>query len=154
VYVTDTGNKRVQVFNADGSFAGQFGQGGVLDGAFDEPVGIALDAEGNIYVADTWNARVQVFSPTQAFVRSWLVTGWYGQGSTTSPTWRSARMGRSTRPIGALASDRLRCPGKPAGCWGDGGLRPGGRRGGRRRRQCGCERPGQRARGEVQHRGA
>jgi DNA-binding beta-propeller fold protein YncE len=120
VYVTDTGNKRVQVFNADGSFAGQFGQGGVLDGNFDEPVGIALDAEGNIYVADTWNARVQVFSPTQAFVRSWLVTGWYGQGLDNKPYLAVGPDGtvyvtdpERSRVIGYDAQ------GKPTGCWGD-----------------------------------
>src|SRR5439155_9604788 len=32
VYVTDTGNKRVEVFDAEGTFVGQFGQGGADDG--------------------------------------------------------------------------------------------------------------------------
>lgn len=76
VYVTDTGNKRVQVFDADGMFAFQWGGGGVMEGNLDEPVGIALDDEGQVYVADTWNRRVQVFDADGNFVRQWPIEGW------------------------------------------------------------------------------
>ena len=51
-YVTDTGNKRVQKFDADGNFLQTFGGGGIVAGSFEEPVGIDIDSEGNIYVAD------------------------------------------------------------------------------------------------------
>ncbi|HDQ70566.1 MAG TPA: TIGR03663 family protein [Chloroflexi bacterium] len=77
VYVTDTGNKRVQVFETDGTFAFQWGGSGVVEGYLDEPVGIAFDPEQQeIYVADTWNRRVQVFQPDGAFIRQWPIVGW------------------------------------------------------------------------------
>jgi DNA-binding beta-propeller fold protein YncE len=76
VYVTDTGNKRIQVFEPDGQFAFQWGGGGVLDGYLDEPVGIAIGPEGAVYVADTWNQRVQVFDRGGAFLRQWPISSW------------------------------------------------------------------------------
>jgi predicted membrane-bound mannosyltransferase/DNA-binding beta-propeller fold protein YncE len=76
VYVTDTGNKRVQVFDADGRFVFQWGGGGVLEGYLDEPVGIAFGPSDEVYVADTWNRRVQVFDPRGNFVRQWPIRGW------------------------------------------------------------------------------
>jgi len=76
VYVTDTGNKRVQVFEPDGQFAFQWGGGGVLEGYLDEPVGIAIGPDGEVYVADTWNRRVQVFDGDGTFLRQWPIAGW------------------------------------------------------------------------------
>jgi len=76
VYVADTGNKRIQVFETDGTFAFQWGGGGVGEGNLDEPVGIAFGPEGNLYVADTWNRRVQVFDPSGAYLREWPILGW------------------------------------------------------------------------------
>ena len=38
LYVTDTGNKRVVVFDANGNAITQFGSGGADPGQFDEPV--------------------------------------------------------------------------------------------------------------------
>jgi len=74
--VTDTGNKRVQVFDRDGNFITQFGGAGDGEGQLNEPVGIAVDAGGNIYVADTWNRRIQVFDPDYRYLRSWKVAAW------------------------------------------------------------------------------
>ena len=65
MYVMDTGNKRVVIFDPDGNFITQFGTAGFEPGQFDEPVGIALDADGNVYITDTWNQRVQVMAPSQ-----------------------------------------------------------------------------------------
>ena len=82
VYVADTGNKRVQVFEPDGRFAYQWGGGGALEGYLDEPVGIALAPDGapaaaaGVYVADTWNRRVQVFDEDGTFLREWPIHGW------------------------------------------------------------------------------
>ncbi|MBU0704193.1 MAG: NHL repeat-containing protein, partial [Chloroflexi bacterium] len=84
LYVADTGNKRVQVFEPDGGFAFQWGGGGVLDGYLDEPVGIAFgldpatgSGQGSaVYVADTWNRRVQVFAEDGTFLRQWAIAGW------------------------------------------------------------------------------
>ncbi len=75
VYVADTGNKRVQVFDPDGQFDFQWGGGGVLDGYLEEPVGIATGPDG-VYVADTWNHRVQVFDAGGLYLRQWPIAGW------------------------------------------------------------------------------
>lgn len=89
VYVTDTGNERIMVYEvaeADGqiqaTYLYQIGTMGPDLGQFVEPVGIAVDASGWVYVADTLNGRVQVFSPNTEGVLSpqpvadWPVTGW------------------------------------------------------------------------------
>ncbi len=82
IYVADTGNKRVQVFEPDGEFVSQWGGGGVLEGYLDEPVGIAIAPNGappsaaGVYIADTWNRRVQVFDESGAFLRQWPIEGW------------------------------------------------------------------------------
>jgi DNA-binding beta-propeller fold protein YncE len=86
VFVTDTGNKRVVVFDANGNYITQFGSAGVGDGQFDEPVGLAVDADGTVYVADTWNMRVQVFIPNETgseftFSRSFSVASWESQST-------------------------------------------------------------------------
>jgi DNA-binding beta-propeller fold protein YncE len=62
VYVTDTLNARVQIFDADGKFVFTFGQTGSNWGEFDKPKGIALDTFGNIYVVDTGWSNVQIFN--------------------------------------------------------------------------------------------
>jgi DNA-binding beta-propeller fold protein YncE len=89
VYVTDTGNKRVVVFDGNGNFITQFGSAGMGAGQFDEPVGLTIDAKGLVYVADTWNQRIQVFQEDEQgnFVplRSWDFLGWYGQSLDNKP---------------------------------------------------------------------
>jgi len=76
VYVTDTGNKRVQVFTADGAFLRMWGTPGSSPGQLSEPVGIAVGPDGNLYVADTWNYRVQVLDPQGKPIREWPIVGW------------------------------------------------------------------------------
>ncbi len=78
VYVADTGNHRVQVFNADGVFLNEFGGAGDLTSQMSEPVGIAVNAAGEVFVADTWNRRVQVFSPEGIYRHEWSVPIWSG----------------------------------------------------------------------------
>jgi sugar lactone lactonase YvrE len=62
VYVTDTLNNRVEIFDADGTFISQFGKAGDGPGYFSRPKGIAVDADGHIWVADAVQDRVQVFN--------------------------------------------------------------------------------------------
>ena len=85
VFVADTGNKRIQVFNGDGTFVSQFGGSGLQPGQLDEPVGVATDAQGNIAVADTWNGRVQLFSSTGQPLTSWDIDGWLDKDKVGKP---------------------------------------------------------------------
>ncbi len=68
IYVADTGNDRVQVFNPDGTFANMFGESGSGDGQFRSPSSVAVNAKGNIYVADTKNRKIKAFSPDGIFL--------------------------------------------------------------------------------------
>jgi DNA-binding beta-propeller fold protein YncE len=61
VYVTDTLNNRVEIFDADGKFISAFGKSGDGPGHFARPKGIAIDRDGHIWVVDAVQQRVQVF---------------------------------------------------------------------------------------------
>jgi uncharacterized protein (TIGR03663 family) len=89
--IADSGNQRIVIVDATGAERAVFGSrcdlaagadGGCVDpdgsgplalgdGQFNEPWGVAVDADNNIYVADTWNGRIQVFDATGAFLRKW-----------------------------------------------------------------------------------
>jgi predicted membrane-bound mannosyltransferase/DNA-binding beta-propeller fold protein YncE len=85
VYVADTGNKRVRVYDGQGTWLYDIGQGGSDQGQLDEPVGLAINSETNeIYVADTWNRRIQVFDLSGGFLRSWAVQAWSATRDTGS----------------------------------------------------------------------
>jgi DNA-binding beta-propeller fold protein YncE len=62
VYVTDTMNNRVEIFDAEGNFISEFGKHGDGPGYFARPKGIAVDCDGHIWVADQYQDRVQVFN--------------------------------------------------------------------------------------------
>jgi len=63
LFVTDTLNDRVEVFDADGVFIREFGKNGDGPGQFARPKGIAVDCDGHVWVADAMLNRVQVFTP-------------------------------------------------------------------------------------------
>lgn len=81
--VVDTYNHRVQVFNADGTFALRFGSQGNSDGSFQYPQGIASIPTGGFVVGDTTN-RIQVFDASGTFVRKWGGSG-SGEGQFNNP---------------------------------------------------------------------
>ena len=85
IYVTDTGNHRIQVFGSHGEFIAQFGEKGSAEGFFHEPVGIAIDTQGNLLIADTWNHRVQKLRVTGEYLASWPISGWSGQSVLNKP---------------------------------------------------------------------
>jgi len=62
VYVTDTLNNRVEIFDADGNFVSLFGKHGDGPGYFARPKGIAVDSDGHIWVADEMQDRLEVFN--------------------------------------------------------------------------------------------
>lgn len=94
VYVTDTGNKRVQKFSPAGEFIQAWGGGGIVPGAFEEPVGIDIDNQGNIYVADTWNHRIQKFDANFQPLAQWNVTGWDSESVINKPSLAVDKQGR------------------------------------------------------------
>lgn len=61
LYVTDTMNYRVEIFDADGKFISQFGKHCDSWGCFAHPKGIAIDSDGHIWVADPMLDLLQIF---------------------------------------------------------------------------------------------
>ncbi|HEU5250314.1 MAG TPA: NHL repeat-containing protein [Thermoanaerobaculia bacterium] len=76
VWVSDTGNNRVTVFDENLANPQSFGSRGNGAGQFFAPVGIAVGPSGNVYVADSGNRRVVVLRKDGGFVRAWPVPGW------------------------------------------------------------------------------
>ena len=65
VYITDTGNQRVQKFDREGNFITQWGGFGNGLGQMNFPYGIGVDAHGSVFVVDSANTRVQQFMPAE-----------------------------------------------------------------------------------------
>ena len=61
IYVTDSMNFRVQVFDPDGQFLSMFGHLGDGSGDFNRPKGVSVDSEGHVYVVEGLNDVVQIF---------------------------------------------------------------------------------------------
>jgi DNA-binding beta-propeller fold protein YncE len=63
VFVTDSGNNRIQKFNSNGTFLTTLGTQGSADGQLSTPDGISIDdGSQDVYVSDGGNSRIQVFS--------------------------------------------------------------------------------------------
>ena len=62
VYVADTMNWRVEIFDAEGNFISQFGKHCDGPGCFTHPKGIAVDSDGHIWVADPMLDVLQAFN--------------------------------------------------------------------------------------------
>ena len=65
VYVAETINHRVQVFDSNGRFQRKWGSEGSGNGQFDRPRYVAVDGAWNVYVSESGNHRVQVFAPVR-----------------------------------------------------------------------------------------
>jgi DNA-binding beta-propeller fold protein YncE len=86
VFVADTGNHRIQVFNQTGLFLFEWGSQGSGPGQFEEPSAIAIDSTNSkVYVADTGNHRIQVFNQTGLFLFEWGSQG-NGPGQFKEPS--------------------------------------------------------------------
>ena len=69
VYVLDTVNHRLALFDLQGRLIEYFGSRGKEPGQFNFPTDVDVDEQGHLYVLDSLNARVQVFDETGAFLR-------------------------------------------------------------------------------------
>ena len=77
VYVADTQNHRIQVFDSSGTYLSQWGEFGTGDGQFNSAARVAVAATGTVYVADHANNRVQKFDDSGTFLGKW---GTFGTG--------------------------------------------------------------------------
>ena len=80
VYVCDTNNNRIQVFDLDLNFVRSIGSRGSGRGEFDAPSDVKFDTAGNMYVAEWRNERVQVMDSSGQFIRE------FGQGKLSGPS--------------------------------------------------------------------
>ncbi len=70
VYVADTGNDRILVFDAQGGLVRAFGRSGEGMGEFRRPMDLDIDREGRVYVAEFGGDRVQVFTADGRWLRT------------------------------------------------------------------------------------
>jgi tripartite motif-containing protein 71 len=71
VYVLDSGNNRIQVFDSSTRYLSNFGAKGTRDGEFDSPQAIAIDPSESVYVVDSGNHRIQKFDQNGRFLLQW-----------------------------------------------------------------------------------
>ena len=80
IYIADTGNKRIRVYElqgAEAAFQYDIASGGSGPGELDEPSGLAIHSDGRLFVADTWNRRIAVFDLDGGHRNDFRVRGWY-----------------------------------------------------------------------------
>lgn len=85
IYVSDSYNNRVQVFNAEGKYLRKWGGMGFWGGRFRVASDIAFGPGGQVYVADFYNHRVQVFDTEGKYLNQWGEKG-AAQGQFDGPT--------------------------------------------------------------------
>jgi DNA-binding beta-propeller fold protein YncE len=131
LFVTDTANDRIQVFDRDGRPTGMvLGGKGAADGKLDGPVGTALDPRGRVlYVAESGNRRVSAFDAASgAFLFTFgreltsaggIAVGGDGIVSVTDP---EAGVVRRYAPVRISSTVR---GAREAGAWGRRGTGPG-----------------------------
>ncbi|MDE2085823.1 MAG: 6-bladed beta-propeller [Xanthomonadaceae bacterium] len=94
VFVADSRNHRIEVFDRNGRFLHTIGHAGSGPGGLGRPMNLAV-ADGKLYVADYWNDDIQIFSldgtPLQTIGR-----GGAGPGQLQAPS------GVAVRPNGNL----------------------------------------------------
>jgi len=62
VYVLDTGNFRVQIFDSSGAYLRTVGEPGAGPGQLGDPQGMFVHPDGRIWIADTRNQRIQPYA--------------------------------------------------------------------------------------------
>jgi sugar lactone lactonase YvrE len=70
IHVADVGNRRIQVFSSSGAFLRRLGSAGSGVGQFNMgPMGVAVDAAGNVYATEQFVDGIWEFSPDGLHVR-------------------------------------------------------------------------------------
>lgn len=77
VYVTDSMNFTIKIYNHDGTFKRTLGQIGDSAGSFARPKGVAVDSDNHIYVVDAASDNFQIFDQEGRLL---LVVGKNGKG--------------------------------------------------------------------------
>jgi RHS repeat-associated protein len=75
---------KVKEWSTGGTLLSSFGSQGSGNGQMSSPLGIAVDASGNVWVADTGNNRVQAFKASGEFIRTFGTAG-SGNGQLQAP---------------------------------------------------------------------
>ncbi len=70
IYIVDSFNSSIAKYNAKGERLLEWGGGGCMNGGLFYPIGIALDAAGNVYVTEQ-TGRIQKFTSDGVFLESW-----------------------------------------------------------------------------------
>jgi len=109
LYIADTGNNVIRRVTFDGivtTLAGN-GQGAFADGlatqaSFKQPIGLAVDAIGNLYVADSGNSAIRLVTPAGAVttIAGGLKDG-YADGPLAQALFRQPQ-GVAVSPSGAI----------------------------------------------------
>ena len=108
VYVTDTLNSRVEMFDPEGNYLKSFGKRGDGWGMFDKPKGVALDSFGNLYVADSGWSNVQIFNSKGQILLFFAALA--------APCGRpDPRRSRRRRPSAAISRTAARAAGSRSG---------------------------------------
>lgn len=78
LYVVDSKNSQVSLFNDQGQYVKSFGKRGIGNGDLNIPTHISSGPDGKIYINDAMNFRAQVFTPQGRFLSMF---GHHGDGS-------------------------------------------------------------------------
>jgi hypothetical protein len=84
IYIADTLNNRIEVFDPLGFYLMQFGTAGSGDGQFNQPIDVAINSGGDIYVSDFANDRIQKFNSSGVY-QSQFGTSGAGNGQFSGP---------------------------------------------------------------------
>jgi len=69
LFVSDTGDHVINVFNKSGQYIRKIGSRGIEAGQFNFPTHLWVDKSGKLYVSDTLNYRIQIFSNQGRFLK-------------------------------------------------------------------------------------
>lgn len=115
IFVADTFNHRIQVFQPNGMYAWKVGEEGDGESEFNEPNALTIDPEnGNLYIADTWNRRVVLFNKDGGYVGA-TPSMFYGpRGILFHPKTKLVYISDTGQHVVKV----MRPDGEPAGQWG------------------------------------